>query len=155
MPAPIKDLIREAISDGGIYYRVSEKPFVYLDKNYVKILGGVREALSSVKSLKDATKIIQLKSEGKRLCQEASLASQLGADIIMIDTGDKEDIKMVDLVLKKQELRRSVKIAFGGEIRIEDLEKLKKFPVEIVDIGKAIVDAPLLDMRMDVIKRTR
>jgi nicotinate-nucleotide pyrophosphorylase (carboxylating) len=96
-----------------------------------------------------------LKSEGKRLCQEASLASQLGADIIMIDTGDKEDIKMVDLVLKKQELRRSVKIAFGGEIRIEDLEKLKKFPVEIVDIGKAIVDAPLLDMRMDVIKRTR
>jgi nicotinate-nucleotide pyrophosphorylase (carboxylating) len=155
MPAPIKDLIRQAILDGGIYYRISEKPFVYLDKNYVKILGGVKEALLSVKNLKRFTKIIQLKSRGKRLYQEALVASQLGVHIIMIDTGQKEDIKRVDLVLREQRLRRKVKIAFGGNIKVEDLKKLREFPVDIVDIGKAIVDAPLLDMRMDVIKRTR
>ena len=152
MPIPIKDLIRQAILDGGVYYRISEKPFIYLDKNYVKILGGVKEALLSVKNSKRVTKIIQLKSKGKRLCQEALVASQLGTDIIMIDTGHKEDIKMVDLVLRKQRLRRRVKIAFGGNIKIEDLRKLRKFPVDVVDIGKAIVDAPLLDMRMDIIE---
>ena len=151
MPAPIKDLIRQAILDGGIHYRISEKPFIYLDKNYVKILGGVKEALLSVKNPKHVTKIIQLKSKGKRLCQEALVASQLGAHIIMIDTGQKEDIKMVDLVLREQRLRHKVKIAFGGNIKIEDLKKLRKFPVDIVDIGKAIVDAPLLDMRMDIV----
>ena len=153
MPVPIKDLIRQAILDGGIYYRISEKPFIYLDKNYVKILGGVKEALLSVKDLKRFTKIIQLKSTGKRLCQEALVASQLGVHIIMIDTGQKEDIKMVDLVLREQGLRRKVKIAFGGNIKIEDLKKFREFPVDIVDIGKAIVDAPLLDMRMDIIER--
>ena len=153
MPIPIKDLIRQAILDGGIYYRISEKPFIYLDKNYVKILGGVKEALLSVKNLKHFTKIVQLKSKGKRLCQEALVASQLGAHIIMIDTGQKEDIKMVDLVLRKQRLRHRVKIAFGGNIKIEDLKKLRRFPVDIVDIGKAIVDAPLLDMRMDIVER--
>jgi nicotinate-nucleotide pyrophosphorylase (carboxylating) len=152
MPAPIKDLIREAILDGGIYYRISEKPFIYLDKNYVRILGGVKEALLSIRNLKRFTKIIQLKSKGKRLCQEALVASQLGAHIIMIDTGKKEDVKRVDLVLREQRLRRKVKIAYGGNIRIEDLKKLKEFPVDIVDIGKAIVDAPLLDMRMDIIE---
>lgn len=152
MPIPIKDLIRQAILDGGIYYRISEEPFIYLDKNYVKILGGVKEALLSVKNSKHVTKIIQLKSKGKRLCQEALVASQLGTHIIMIDTGYKEDIKMVDLVLRKQRLRRRVKIAFGGNIKIEDLKMLRKFPVDIVDIGKAIVDAPLLDMRMDIIE---
>jgi len=153
MPVPIKDLIRQAILDGGIYYRISEKPFIYLDKNYVKILGGVKEALLSVKNLKRFTKIIQLKSRGKRLCQEALVASQLGVHIIMIDTGQQEDIKMVDLVLREQGLRRKVKIAFGGNIKIEDLKKFREFPVDIVDIGKAIVDAPLLDMRMDIIER--
>ena len=152
MPIPIKDLIRQAILDGGIYYRISEEPFIYLDKNYVKILGGVKEALLSVKNSKHVTKIIQLKSKGKRLCQEASVASQLGTHVIMIDTGQKDDIKMVDLVLRKQRLRRRVKIAFGGNIKIEDLKMLRKFPVDIVDIGKAIVDAPLLDMRMDIIE---
>lgn len=155
MPPPIKDLTRQAILDGGIYYRISEKPFIYLDKNYVKILGGVKEALFSVETLKPFTKIIQLKSKGKRLYKEALVASQLGADIIMIDTGRKEDIKMVDLVLREQRVRRRVKIAFGGNVKIEHLRKLSKFPVDIVDIGKAIVDAPLLDLRMDVIRSTR
>ena len=60
---------------------------------------------------------------------------------------------MVDLVLREQGLRRKVKIAFGGNIKIEDLKKFREFPFDIVDIGKAIVDAPLLDMRMDIIER--
>ena len=153
MPFPIKDLVRQAIEDGGIGSRISKKPFIYLDKNYVKILGGVKEALLFVKDWKHFTKVIQLKSKGTRLGQEAFLAAQLGSQIIMIDTGRKEDINRVDLVLRKQGLRRRVKIAFGGNIRIEDLKRLRKFPVDIVDIGKAIVDAPLLDMRMDILDR--
>jgi len=153
MPFPIKDLVRQAILDGGIHYRISEKPFIYLDKNYVKILGGVKEALLSVKNLKHFTKVVQLKSKGKRLCQEALVASQSGAHIIMIDTGQKEDIKMVDFALREQRLRHRVQIGFGGNIKIEDLKKLRRYPVDMVDIGKAIVDAPLVDMRMDIVGR--
>ena len=46
MPLPIKDLLRRAIADGGIQYRIAEPPFLYLDKNYVKILGGGRKDLA-------------------------------------------------------------------------------------------------------------
>ena len=148
----MKHLVRQAIVDGGLHYRISEKSFAYLDKNYVKILGGVRKAVLSTKDLNRFTIVIQLKSLGKKLLQEATLAARLGAHIIMIDTGKQEDIKRVDLVLKEQGLRKGVKIAFGGNIRIDDLKDLKKMPVEIVDIGKAIVDAPLLDMKMDIVK---
>lgn len=154
MPRPMKHLVRQAIVDGGLHYRISEKSFAYLDKNYVKILGGVRKAVLSTKDLNRFTIVIQLKSPGRKLLQEATLAARLGAHIIMIDTGKQEDIKRVDLVLKEQGLRKGVKIAFGGNIRIDDLKDLKKMPVEIVDIGKAIVDAPLLDMKMDIVKRT-
>lgn len=151
MPPPMKDLVRQAILDGGLKFRISEPPFMYLDKNYVKILGGVQNALQFLSASKDITTIVQLKSEGQTLLTESLLAAGMGADIIMIDTGRKEDIEEVDLVLRKERLRHRVKVAFGGDVKIEDLRDLRKKPVEIVDIGRAIVDAPLLDMRMDVL----
>ena len=43
MPLSIKELERQAIADGGIAYRMAEKPFLYLDKNYVKVLGGLEK----------------------------------------------------------------------------------------------------------------
>ncbi len=153
MPPPIKELVRQAVFDGRLHYRISEEPFLYLDKNYVKILRGVRKALFSVSGRKGLAKVVQLKSKGHRLAEEAVRAAQSGADIIMIDTGRKEDIKKVDHLLRKEGLRKRVKIAFGGEVKLEDLKELKKTPVDIVDIGKAIVDAPLVDMRMDVLKK--
>jgi nicotinate-nucleotide pyrophosphorylase (carboxylating) len=151
MPFPIKELVRQAVVDGGIHYRISEKPFLYLDKNYLKMLGGVEKALRSVDRLKGFVKVIQIKSQSQMLVQEATQAVRMGAHIIMIDTGRGDDIDKVDAVLRHHRLRHRVKIAFGGEISIEDLRDLKRAPVEIVDIGKAIVDAPLLDMRLDVV----
>jgi len=153
MPPPLKELIRQAITDGGIHFRISEKPFIYLDKNYVKIFRGVREALFAVRDLKPFIKVVQLKSKGKKLLQEAAWAAKFGAGIIMIDTGKMGDVERVDLALRERGLRKKVRLAFAGEISIEDLATLRRMPVEIVDIGKAIVDAPLLDMRMDVLRR--
>jgi len=154
MPLPIKDLVRQAIADGGIPYRMAEIPFLYLDKNYVKVLGGVGKTLQSVKGLKGHTLVIQLKGEGQELLREAVLAAEKGGDIIMIDTGRKEDIVKIDSGLRAKGLRDRVQIAFAGNIGIGDLQELKKLPVEIVDIGQAVVDAPLLDMRMDITAET-
>ncbi len=151
MPVTIKPLIRQAVLDGGIQYRISEHPFIYLDKNYIKILGGVRKAIRCIEKLEPLTKVIQLKSRGLTLLKESAVAAKLGANIIMIDTGEMGDIDSVDRLLKKQGLRKKVKLAFGGGIKLEDLKNLRTMPVDIVDIGKAIIDAPLLDMRMDVV----
>lgn len=154
MPLPIKDLIRQAVADGGIPYRMADQPFLYLDKNYVRALGGVGKALQSVKPLKQSAVVIQLKGDGKRLLREAILAAQRGVDIIMIDTGRKEDIERIDSGLRAKGLRGRVQIAFGGNIGIDDLNDLKKLSVDIVDMGHAVVDAPLLDMKMDIIAET-
>lgn len=154
MPHPMKELVRQAISHGGLQYRIVKPPFIYLDKNYVKILGGVQKALRWANRSRDTmTVIVQLKSKGQKLASEALLAARMGADIIMIDTGRRADIDKVDIVLRKERIRDRVRVAFGGNIKIEDLRGLKKKPVDIVDIGRAIVDAPLLDMRIDVLRK--
>jgi nicotinate-nucleotide pyrophosphorylase (carboxylating) len=152
MPLPIKNLVRQAIIDGGVHCRIAESPFLYLDKNYVRMLGGVSKALRSIGHLKGYTLVIQLKGEEFGLPREAVLAAQGGADIIMIDTGRKEDIDRVDSILQAKGLRGGLQIAFGGNIEIDDLKELREMPVEIVDIGQAIVDAPLLDFRMDIVR---
>lgn len=45
MPLEIKDLVRQAVHDGGIDVHIYKEPFIYLDKNYVRILGGVQKAI--------------------------------------------------------------------------------------------------------------
>jgi hypothetical protein len=67
---------------------------------------------------KGVTTVIQLKSEGQTLLTESLLSAHMGADIIMIDTGRREDVEEVDRVLRKGRLRDRVKIAFGGDVRV-------------------------------------
>ena len=48
-------------------------------------------------------------------------------------------------------LRNKVSIAFGGGVRLEQIDELKALGVDILDIGREIVDAPLLDMRVELV----
>lgn len=147
----IKYKLRNAASIGGVKTRIAEHPFVYLDKNYVRIFGGIKEALEAVKSL-PGTKVIQIKGETKDIVEEAIEAVQAGADIIMVDTGKIEDLRKVTAILRKEGLRERVKIAFAGGITLSQITSMRDEDVDILDVGRTIVDAPLLDVRLDVIK---
>jgi nicotinate-nucleotide pyrophosphorylase (carboxylating) len=70
---------------------------------------------------------------------------------VMIDTGQKKDIATVSRTLRRAGLRSKVKLAYAGNIELCDIPELQREDVDIVDIGRAIVDAPLLDMRLEVI----
>jgi len=150
MPIEIKGPIRQAVRDGGIDCRMSKGPFVYLDKNYVRILGGVKEAVEI--GLKLAPEVVvQIKGETGPLEDEAFIAVQAGCTVIMVDTGRLEDLEKVIWTLKERGLRSKAKIAFAGNIFMDQLENLVKMDVDILDIGYAILDAPCLPMRFDVI----
>jgi nicotinate-nucleotide pyrophosphorylase (carboxylating) len=149
-----KQSIRRAVVVGGAYYRISRDPFVYLDKNYIRILGGVRKALEAVRSMADRKKVVQIKGRDGSILEEALEAVQSGAQILHIDTGDRNDIDLVAGELTLRGLRNRVRVAFSGSIRLQDVAELKRRDVDILDIGRQIVDAPLLDMRLEVIEST-
>jgi nicotinate-nucleotide pyrophosphorylase (carboxylating) len=150
MPPPLKDSIRRAIVTGGGFFRITHDPFLYLDKNYIEMLGGVQGCLSTVSGLSGFVKVVQLKGRYKDIAEEVYEAVRHGAAIIFIDTGLKEDIQRVSVALVGLGLRSSVKIAFGGNIMLADIDDLKTMDIDILDIGRSIVDAPLLDMRLEV-----
>ena len=150
MPVEIKDHIRKAALDGGIDIRISSKPFIYLDKNYVRILGGIKRAIEAVLPLEKSV-AIQIRGETDRISHEAIEAAEAGAEVIMVDTGRKEDAEDVIRALKEKDLRRRVLVAFAGNIELGELGNISQLDLDIVDIGYAILDAPCLPMRFDVI----
>ncbi len=151
MPVSQKDAIRRAVVAGGAFFRMSFNSFVYLDKNYIKMLGGIKESLKAVAHLEDHEKVAQLKGRHEDIVSEAREAVQYDADILHVDTGQPDDVKIVVDELIRLGLREKVRIAYSGNVRLKDMDMLKTLDIDILDIGRQIVDAPLLDMRMEVI----
>jgi nicotinate-nucleotide pyrophosphorylase (carboxylating) len=149
MPHDIKDMMRQAVVHGGAGIRILEGPFTYLDKNYVRILGGVKEALEATAQIKRST-VIQIRGETGPVAQEAIEAAWAGAAVIMIDTGRIDDLTKVTSALSEEGLRSKVQIAFAGNISLDDIPALSKQDVDVLDIGYAILDAPCLPIRFDV-----
>ncbi len=150
MPLQIKEEIREALRAGGAGQRICNEPFVYLDKNSVRIFGGVGQALRAVRNMRGRIKVVQIRGETAEIGVEAVEAAWSGAGIVMVDSGRKEDAARASVALEEEGLREGVKIAFGGSVRVEDIPQLAVIDVDILDIGRALIDAPMLDVRLDV-----
>lgn len=146
----LKGMVREAIAAGGAISRIVDQPFLYLDKNFVRILGGIKQTLASVEAMEDKLKVIQLKGDFGDITNEAVVAVENGANIIMIDTGNLEDVARVNQVLRERNWRSKVKVAFAKGICLEAIPELKGKGIDVLDIGASIIDAPLLDMKLDV-----
>jgi len=151
MPGESKQALRRAITAGGMPTRLADRDFVYLDKNYVRMLGGIRQALEAAAGLGRQVKAIQLRGESGAIAAEAVAATEAGADVIMVDTGRLDDARAASAALRGARLRDRVQLAFSGGVHIDDLVALRREDIDIVDIGRAVIDAPLLDMTLDVV----
>lgn len=151
MPVEIKEQVRRAIHRGGGSGRIADGPFVYLDKNYVRIFGGVRRTLAAVAGMQGYTRTIQLRGLVEDIAAEARAAIEMGADILMVDTGDLADLDLVAALVREAGRRAAVTIAFSGDIELEDIARIAEHDVDILDIGRAVIDAPMVDIKFDVV----
>ncbi len=152
MPVVLKQTIRDAIVTGGGYFRISKDPFIYLDKNYIQMLGGIKSSLRAVAHFTGFKKVVQIKGRQKDIALEACEAAELNADIIFVDSGQPGSLRAIADLLIRKGFRDRVKIAFGGSVKIEDIDRFKDLPVDILEIGRQIVDAPLLDLKLEVVE---
>lgn len=147
----MKQQIRHAIYQAGAKIRISDEPFIYLDKNYIRIFGSVKKSLEAVKDLKGYLRVVQIRREGAGITEDTKEACLCGADILMIDTGNPEDISVVQQVVAELGLTGKVKLAFAGDVKLEDIPALSELTLDKLCVGRAIADAPLLDLKLDVI----
>lgn len=146
LPAALKPLLRAGLEAAGVLPRLVDGQFVYVAKNAVIMLGGVERAIAAGIAVGHGPVAIQVKSVG-----EAIAAVQFGARIVMVDTGRIEDLTEIHDVLSDIRMRSQIQLAFGGGVQLADLEAASRAGADAVDVGRAILDAPLLDLRMRVL----
>lgn len=150
LPVEIKDQIRRAVHRGGGSGRISNEPFLYLDKNYVRMFGSVRKTLEAVAPMKGYVRAIQLRGLVEDIATETRSALELGAEILMVDSGRLEDLDLVARLVRDAGRRGQTTIAFAGDIGMDEISAIAAHDVDILDIGRAILDAPIVDIKFDV-----
>jgi len=144
----IRAYARYIVEKMGLPTRITKPPFVYIDKNYLRMIGGIEKAIKIAKTINNHTIVVQLHNIFGSVPEEALIASKEGADILMVDTGNIKDVADVVDIVKKLQTRP--KIAFSGGVTIEQISNLINIGVDIVDVGRAIIDAPMIDLTFDV-----
>ena len=145
LPLALKPLLRAGLAVSGILPRLVDGDFVYVGKNAVIMLGGVGQAIAAGVAVGHGPVAVQVKS-----VEEAVSAVRTGAGIIMVDTAELADLADVHRELTRLDLRSKVRLAFGGGVRLQDLGPAAEAGADAVDVGRAILDAPLLDLRLRV-----
>lgn len=146
LPFSLKPLLRHALATVGVLPRLVSGDFIYVNKNAVRLLGSVEAAITAGRNQNHGPVAIQVCN-----CEEAEFAARHGAGVIMVDTGCLQDLANVHRELTKLGLREQVTLAFGGGVRKDQLEPAFDAGAQTVDVGRAILDAPLLDLRLVVI----
>ena len=147
----VREQLREAVAVGGAGVRIAQEPFVYLDKNYVRMFGGIGPAVGRARELvPPKLVVVQLRGETQRVGQEAHAAVEAGAGVLMIDTGVVDDLREATEAARQGGWRDRVKIAFAGGVTLDQLPSIIAAGADVIDVGRAVIDAPLLDFRLDV-----
>lgn len=151
LPLSVKESWRRAVVTGGAGVRITEQPFIYLDKNIVRMFGGIVPAVSRAKDFGQGRLVsVQLRGEQLAIAEEAEIAVRAGADILMVDTGNLDDLEAVSTAVQRKGWFPKIQLAFAGGVTLEKLAAAKQLGAGIVDVGRAILDAPLLDITLDV-----
>jgi nicotinate-nucleotide pyrophosphorylase (carboxylating) len=150
LPVEIKDQVRRAVHRGGGSGRISNEPFLYLDKNYVRMFGSVRKTLEAVAPMTGYVRAVQLRGLVEDIATETRSAIELGAEILMVDSGRLDDLDLVARLVREAGRRDRTTIAFAGDIGMDEIAAIAAHDVDILDVGRAILDAPIVDIKFDV-----
>jgi nicotinate-nucleotide pyrophosphorylase (carboxylating) len=145
LPLALKPALRAGLAVAGVGPRLVNGDFVYVPKNTVTLLGGVGRAVPAALRLDHGPVAIQITGVA-----EALAAIGAGARIIMVDDGSLVTLAAVNSAVHDQGMRQEVTIGFGGGVTPAALTKARQAGADVVDVGRAMLDAPLWDLRVQV-----
>jgi nicotinate-nucleotide pyrophosphorylase (carboxylating) len=145
LPAAMKPSVRDGLAAAGIDPRLLPDPFVYIDKIAVALLGGVAAAVAAGRALAAGPVSVQVGG-----ADDALVAARAGAGAVMVDTGRIEDLAAADAALRDAQRRDQVQLAFAGGVDATELPAIAAAGAEVVDLGRAILGRPILDLHLEL-----
>ncbi|MGO4987005.1 carboxylating nicotinate-nucleotide diphosphorylase [Gallicola sp. Sow4_E12] len=125
---------------GGNNHRYNLSDAVMLKDNHIGAAGGVKEAIRMAKEYAPFVRKIEVETENLEMVKEALEA---GADIIMLDNMNYEEIKQGMEIIEGKAL-----VEVSGNITKENILKLADLGVDFISSGALTHSAPILDISL-------
>ncbi len=140
---------KEAVKlGGGDSHRYRLDDCVLIKDNHIAIVGSVGESVKIARSKVSFTKKIEIEVENMRDALEASIA---GADIVMLDNMDPEEVKNVIKAIENQNLRDNILIEVSGGIGPNNIENYAVIGVDIISTGYLTHSVTALDLSLEIV----
>lgn len=130
---------------GARLHRFNLSDCVMLKDNHIALLGGdIENAVLKVKKENSHAHKIEVECDTKKQVEQALKA---GADIIMLDNMEIEEIKDCVKLINKRAV-----VEISGNVKLETLDELAKTGADIISSSAIIAKAPTLDLGFDYLK---
>ena len=134
---------RAVVLGGGDPHRFGLDDAILIKDNHIAVAGGVREALRTAKNA-SFTKKVEVEVEN---AEDAMVALEEGADIIMLDNFDPEEGRRVAEELRKR--LPDIVIEVSGGIRPDNIERYAGF-ADVVSLGWLTHSIRSIDFSMTI-----
>ena len=132
---------------GGDPHRSALDDMVLIKDNHIAVVGSVKEALELAKSNVSFSKKIEIEVES---VEDAVIACENGADIVMFDNMSPEESKITLDALEENDLRKDVLIEISGGITEENILDYAPLDVDIISLGSITHQASSLNFSLDM-----
>jgi len=125
---------------GGFNHRYNLSDSVLLKDNHIGAAGGVKEAVQMAKDYAPFVRKIEVECETLEMVQEAVEA---GADIIMLDNMNVEEMKQAISFIDKR-----AEIEISGNVTKENIKHYISLGVDYISSGALTHSAPIMDISL-------
>lgn len=132
---------------GGDPHRFALDDMILIKDNHIAVVGSVKEALHLAKENNSFSKKIEIEVES---IEDAIIASENGADIIMFDNMSPEQAQNALDALNEKDLRANVLIEISGGITEDNILDYAPLDVDIISLGSLTHATPSLNFSLDM-----
>ena len=132
---------------GGDTHRFALDDMVLIKDNHIAVVGSVKKALSLAKANVSFSKKIEIEVE---TLEDAIIACENGADIVMLDNMDPSQIKITLNALVDKNLRDNVLIEVSGGITEDNILDYASCDVDIISLGSLTHATRSLNFSLDM-----
>ena len=136
---------KEAVKIGGGHkHRMSLDDMVMIKDNHLLVSNSIEDIIKNARKLH---KHVEVEVENQN---DAILAANCGATIVMLDNFSPAQIKKTIAALQKKKLRNKVKLEASGGIGSKNIAAYAKTGVDIISIGSITNSVTGLDLSLEV-----
>ena len=132
---------------GGDPHRSALDDMILIKDNHIAVVGSVKKALELAKENNSFSKKIEIEVEST---EDAIIACENGADIVMFDNMSPEEAKNTLNALEEKDLRKDVLIEISGGITEDNILDYAPLDVDIISLGSITHQASSLNFSLDM-----